>query len=217
MISKLALGASIVSADPVKMIIDTDMGFDVDDVGAICVANALQDQGEVDILAVVHNTGFPIGIGAVSTINHFYGRGDIPLGAYKGVFASNDAAYGAQNKYAQSIIEKFPGPVKDYNDVPSAVEMYRKTLAAAEDNSVVISSIGMTTNMRDLLQSGADQYSELLGSDLVDKKVKQIVFMDGMYNFGCAEHDTYDWLGDDAGCKGSAEIAVNGASNLNVK
>jgi hypothetical protein len=41
MITKLALSASIVSADPMKMIIDTDMGFDVDDVGAMCIANAL--------------------------------------------------------------------------------------------------------------------------------------------------------------------------------
>jgi hypothetical protein len=41
--------------------------------------------------------------------------------------------------------------------------------------------------------------------------------MDGMYNFGCAEHDTYDWLGDDVGCKGAAEIAVNGASKLYLK
>jgi len=99
MISKLAFGASIVSADAVKMIIDTDMGFDVDDIGSICLANALMDQGEVDILAVVHDTGFIHGIGAVSTINHFYGH-DIPLGAYKGIFATNNAAYTAQNKYA---------------------------------------------------------------------------------------------------------------------
>jgi len=77
-------------------------------------------------------------------------------------------------------------------------------LAAAEDNSVVISSIGMTMNMRDLVQSEADQYSELSGHDLIAKKVKEIVWMDGMYNFGCAEHDTYNWLGDDADCRGSA-------------
>lgn len=28
--------------------------------------------GEVDILAYVHNTGFKIGIGAVSSINNYY-------------------------------------------------------------------------------------------------------------------------------------------------
>ena len=92
--------------------------------------------------------------------------------------------------------------------MPDAVALYRKTLAAADDKSVVISSIGMTTNMRDLMQSGPDQFSDLNGRDLVQKKIKKIIWMDGMYNFGCAEHDTYDWLGDDAGCRGSAKEAL---------
>jgi hypothetical protein len=35
------------------------------------------------------------------------------------------------------------------------------------------------------------------------------VWMDGMYNFGCAEHDTFDWLGPDTGCRGSAKLAVD--------
>ena len=43
----------------------------------------MADRGEVDILAVVHNTGYPKAIGAVSVINHYYGRDDILLGAFK--------------------------------------------------------------------------------------------------------------------------------------
>ena len=58
------------------------------------------------------------------------------------------------------------------------------------------------------MQSGPDQFSDLNGRDLVQKKIKKIIWMDGMYNFGCAEHDTYDWLGDDAGCRGSAKEAL---------
>lgn len=34
--------------------------------------------------------------------------------------------------------------------------------------------------------------------------------MDMMYNFGCAEHDSKDWLGPDTGCRGSAKAAVDG-------
>jgi hypothetical protein len=45
------------AASPIKLIIDTDAGFDVDDVGAISVANALQDNGEVEIVAVGHTNG----------------------------------------------------------------------------------------------------------------------------------------------------------------
>ena len=66
------------------MVIDTDMGFDVDDVGAVCVGNALMDNFETDIILIVHNTGFRLGVGSISSINHYYGRDDILLGAYKG-------------------------------------------------------------------------------------------------------------------------------------
>jgi hypothetical protein len=60
------------AAPPQRLIIDTDMGFDVDDVGAVCLGNALADAGLVSLLAVVHNTGCKLGIGGVSAINHFY-------------------------------------------------------------------------------------------------------------------------------------------------
>eukprot|EP00966_Prymnesium_polylepis_P238622 5518467-Prymnesium_polylepis.1 len=60
------------------------MSIDVDDVGALCVAHALEDLGEARILAVLHNTGLDEGVGAVSVINHFYGRDHIPIGAYRG-------------------------------------------------------------------------------------------------------------------------------------
>ena len=70
----------------VPLILDTDMDFDVDDVGALCLAHALQDLGETELLAVVHNAGYPTAIGAVSVINHFYGRDHVQLGAFKGEF-----------------------------------------------------------------------------------------------------------------------------------
>lgn len=94
--------------------------------------------------------------------------------------------------------------------MPTAVEVLRKTLAGEDDNSVVISAVGMTTNMRDLIQSQGDDFSPLNGHDLVQKKVKSIVWMDGNYNFGCAQHDSDNWLGDDKDCRGSARDAVAG-------
>jgi hypothetical protein len=85
MLSKYLIPLAVVKSAPVKLIIDTDMGMDVDDVGSICIANALQDLGEAEILAIVHDTGFRLGVGPISSINNWYGH-DIPLGAYKGIF-----------------------------------------------------------------------------------------------------------------------------------
>lgn len=48
------------------LIIDTDASTDVDDAMAICMANALEDLGEVRIAAVVHNVGYPKAIGEIA-------------------------------------------------------------------------------------------------------------------------------------------------------
>ena len=102
----------------VNLIIDTDAGFDVDDIGALAVAHNLAKQGKVDILATIHCTGFELGIAAVNVINTYYGRSDIPLGAYKGPFGAD---YGAQNKYAQDLIDHYPNNnIRSSADVPDA-------------------------------------------------------------------------------------------------
>ena len=71
---------------PVPLIIDTDMSTDCDDVGALCIAHAMMNKGEAELIAVVHNTGLNTGVGAVSVINQYYGRPDIPVGAYIGPY-----------------------------------------------------------------------------------------------------------------------------------
>ena len=68
-------------AAAVPLIIDTDMSFDVDDVLAVCMAHALHDVGEAKLLAVVHDSGYPQGIAAVSVLSHYYNHDAIPLGA----------------------------------------------------------------------------------------------------------------------------------------
>ena len=78
--------AVFAAATPIPLIIDTDLGFDVDDVGAVCLANELMILGEANILAIVTDTGYKQSIGGVSSINHYYGHDSILLGAYKGTF-----------------------------------------------------------------------------------------------------------------------------------
>ena len=49
---------------------------------------------------------------------------------------------GELGRVGQRALRLWPSPVKDSGDVPDAVSVYRKVLAAAEDHSIVISSIG---------------------------------------------------------------------------
>ena len=75
---------SALNYGPSKLIIDTDIGGgacrDVDDVLAVCMAHALADRGEADILAIVVDSLPSAGAGVVSVLNRWYGRDYIPLG-----------------------------------------------------------------------------------------------------------------------------------------
>lgn len=134
---------------------------------------------------------------------------DVPLGAYKGPWARDpNAGKGTADRYVSDLVANYPSPIKNSSQVPSAVAVYRRVLAAQPDRSVAIAAIGITTNMRDLVLSGPDASSPLNGSALIAQKVKVIVWMDMMYNFGCAQHDSDDWLGPDTDCRGSAQAAV---------
>ena len=68
-----------------------------------------------------------------------------------------------------------------FEKVPSALEIYRRVLAAAEDNTVAISSIGLLTNLADLLKSPPDDISTMNGYELVQRKVKLLATMGGKY------------------------------------
>jgi len=210
MIATLALVAFPLIAAQQRLIVDTDMGFDVDDVIAVCIANAMHKSGEVNLLAVVHDTGFPKAAGGLSAIMHWWGHDDIPIGAFKGNFG-RDACNGCggalgQDQYHSDLINRYNPPIRDYNDpkVGNAVDVYRKALAASPDNSVNIASIGMLTNLKGLVESKGDQYSSLSGKDLIAQKVNTIVYMDGGYNFGCGN----GLVGDADECYSSARDAV---------
>lgn len=61
--------ADLPTSSPVNLIMDTDLGFGVDDVGAVAIANHLQDIGKVKVLGFIHDTGFHRGIGGIDTVN----------------------------------------------------------------------------------------------------------------------------------------------------
>lgn len=177
----LALVALAV-ARPVHLIVDTDIGGggcqDVDDIAAVCIANALADNGEAELLAIVQNTAPPPCAGVISVLNHWYGRDDVPLGAYKGTGLTHS---NPPLSFVDDLVANYPSPVKNSSQVPDAVSIYRQALAAAPDASVAISSIGLLTNLENLLRSGPDQYSALSGVDLVAQKVFLLVAMAGKY------------------------------------
>lgn len=161
-------------AAPVDLILDTDMAIDVDDAGTLGLLHALADNGEVNILAVMHSTGYRYTVGAIDAINTYYGRPELPIGAYKGDYERNKSG-----KYAKALADKFPNDVKHHDNVPEATSLYRKILASRPDRSVTVVTVGFLINLERLLKSSGDSYSALNGIDLVKLKVKNLVVMGG--------------------------------------
>ena len=76
----LAMETPAMAVDPVRLIFDTDIGNDVDDVLALGVIHALQSRGQCQLLAVTITKDQPLAAEFVDAVNTFYGRGDIPIG-----------------------------------------------------------------------------------------------------------------------------------------
>lgn len=161
----------------VRLIFDTDMLTDCDDAAAMAIMHKLADLGEVDILATMVSSKYPMSAPVVDVINTYYGRPGIPIGAPK----NGTGAYRSNSVFLDKVASEFKHQLKSNDEAPDAVGLYRKILAAEEDTSVVVLTVGYMSNIETLLKSGPDQFSELSGSELVKKKVKVWICMGGNF------------------------------------
>lgn len=170
--------------DKIKILIDTDLGSDCDDAGALAVAYNLADMGKTEILAVTHCGSEISGAVAAKAINEWYNRADIPVGRYdKGVFLEEDNC----TVYTKPLMELY---LKNH-EMPmfeSAVKVQRKILSARSDVTIVV--IGMLNNIAELLRSEPDEISSLSGEELVEKSVKNMYVMGG--DFKDLTHDEWN-------------------------
>ena len=172
------------SPPPVPIIFDSDMCTDCDDAGALAVLHELANQGECEILAVCCSNKSKYSIGACDAINTYFGRGQLPLGAYQGNEVGKDESLTPGYNEIATNTALYHHDVVTRDSVPSAVSIYRKVLASRPDRSVSIVSVGFLVNLSDLLKSGPDEYSRLSGVDLIAAKVKELTVMGGRYPSG---------------------------------
>ncbi|HHY82420.1 MAG TPA: hypothetical protein GX505_07045 [Clostridiales bacterium] len=165
-------------SDKMKLILDTDIGPDCDDAGALGLLHELAIDNRVEILAVTHCTSNPYGAGCIDAINNAYGSRGIPIGTYNRPGFLDSEEY---QKYNRFIAQNYPNRYPDGRNVPEAVSILRKALASQNDGSIVICAIGPLNNISDLLKSLPDETSDLSGSMLIKKKVKRLVVMGGSF------------------------------------
>ena len=162
------------------MIIDTDLGNDIDDALALSMTHAMQNNNECRLLGVAVNKDNKYSPALVDIINTYYHRGDIEIGIV------TDGKTPEDGNFIKPVVEdkigdkcKYERTYDDYRQ--DAVKMYRKILAGAGDKSLAIVSIGFLTNLARLLVSDGDEYSELNGLELISKKVRLLSVMAGNF------------------------------------
>jgi purine nucleosidase len=196
----LVAAAAGQSPAPVPVILDTDICEDCDDVAALAMLHALESRGQCRLLAVTVTADHPQAAPFVDCVNTFYGRPDIPIGVVRPGGIKPPTAYLklATEKTAAGF--RYPHDLLDGQDAPEAVSLLRKTLAAAEDGSVVMIQVGFSTNLARLLDSPADAASALPGVELVAKKVRLLELMAGAFEpiGGNAAYGEYNVVRDRA-------------------
>lgn len=161
-----------------KVIIETDMGNDIDDALALTVAlNAVRD-GKIDLMMVSNHKKSPTASEFIDIVNTYYGYPEIEVAA-----CSTPVFHGAYTDYTVPVAcdRSWRRSGKYEGDYPDAVARYREVLASCADGEVVIISLGFGTTLAALLDSQPDEYSYYNGKDLVKKKVKYLSIMAGSY------------------------------------
>lgn len=166
--------------EPVKIILDTDMGSDCDDAGAFAVLHRYADLGRAEIIGCIYSSGkVPFGAGIVEAINIYYGRPDIPIGAYHGAEVGDPVDKMSAEKIARDTAA-FKNSIIYNTDAEEQTRLNRRLLVSNEDHSITYVTIGHTKGLYDLLVSGPDDISPLTGYELVDKKIEKWVSMGGV-------------------------------------
>lgn len=170
----------------VNLILDTDMGPDYDDIGAMTVMYALADSGQVNVLATLSSNKDEQVIPCIEVINEYFNYPDMPIGAPKSN-APSLTTWHKEKKWTEYLPAHFKHKTTNTSDAPDAIQIYRQILSQQPDTSVTICTIGFFSNLKSLLESQPDQYSSLNGVDLIKRKVKLLVSMAGEFPLGGGE------------------------------
>ncbi|MFN7920844.1 MAG: nucleoside hydrolase [Bryobacteraceae bacterium] len=167
----LALGCA---AEPVRLIFDTDMGNDIDDALALGVIHALESRGEAKLLAVTLTKDNPYAGPFCDLVNHFYGRGHVPVGVVRNGPTPKDSdmiKVPVERKTADGRYV-YPRSLWNYKDAPDATALIRQVLEGQPDGSVVIVQVGFSTNLARLLDAPG-------GREFAARKVRLLSAMAG--------------------------------------
>ncbi|MEG1706317.1 MAG: nucleoside hydrolase [Clostridia bacterium] len=156
-----------------KVILDTDIGTDSDDIGAIALLQNLAKNGKVELLCMTSCSSMIPSAQALDLINtHYHNR--VSVGINVRTKYAESPLYGS---YARAICSCFKSDKRNFED---AVLLLRKTLQGSAEKISII-TIGPLNNLSNLLDSLPDLISDKNGADLVYDKVDKVFVMGGNF------------------------------------
>ena len=182
----LFIAAQTVAAEPVRLILDTDMGNDCDDALALAMIHALENRGEVHLLAVTVTKDTRDAAVFIDLVNHFYGRPDIPIGLVQNGKTPNETPMlkvPVERRDAQGHFV-YPRRLQNSSDIPEAVALLTRVLRDQPDGSVSIAQIGFSTNLARLVATPE-------GHALAARKVKTLYLMAGNFQKPQPEYNVF--------------------------
>ncbi len=164
----------------IPVVLDTDIGGDIDDAFALALLHRFADEGVCKLLGVTLTNADPDAATFVAAENALYGRPNIPVALPKKAGRNTDnypsATLAMKDDDGNALY-----PVPDGFKPEEPVALLRKLLAEAEDASVVVIQVGFSTNLAALLDTPGDDVSPLSGKELVAKKVRFLSVMGGAF------------------------------------
>lgn len=163
------------SKTPRTVLLDTDMGPDCDDAGALALLIHYAKTYGFTIGGIANCTSNRSGTGVVDAVCRYCGLETPPLGQWSGEGFMDDSAC---HKYTDAVAERFSEAYRNGTlHTEDSTVHYRRLLANAPDGGVMMISIGMFNNLAALLRSPADDISPLSGEELIRRKVYALVSM----------------------------------------
>ncbi len=162
-----------------NVFLDTDLGNDCDDVGAISILANLSKLGKCNIVGITASSSRRDSLQSASVLCNYYGL-NVPLGELKDKGLAEDiSVYGA---YGRALNAVYNNPYRD-NAGEDAVKVMRRVLAGSQDLSITMVAIGYQRNIYNLLTSQPDEISPLTGVQLFNKKVLEFIAMAGNFTY----------------------------------
>lgn len=184
--------------EPKKIIFDTDLGGDCDDVVALDLLISAHRQGLCKLVGISCTSIAAEGAGCTRAVLSYRGMEDVPISAAP-------ERRKEPRWYGGAVSGRYPELARMDVPFPEPVGALRKLIA--ENPGVTVIVVGDATNVAKLLQSEPDAYSPLSGVELVRENVTAFAVMAGSFAY---QDGTQDWgeQGEDGKVQPHAEYNV---------